>query len=74
MTLYEYMAKMKSPDNWSKINEIIQPIVEGDILNDDVVRKHVHSLDKLNELGEHDVYSVLVERLKNSPLYEKYLK
>ncbi|MGW8822231.1 hypothetical protein ACWGNU_08910 [Paenibacillus lautus] len=68
------MAKMKNPDNWSKINEVIQPIVEGDILNDDVVRKHVHSLDKLNELGEHDVYSVLVERLKNSPLYEKYLK
>ncbi|WP_339294349.1 hypothetical protein MKY82_22085 [Paenibacillus sp. FSL W7-1279] len=72
--MYEYMAKMKNPDNWSVITDIIQPIVEGDILNDDVVRKNVRSLDKLNELGEHGVYSVLVERLKNSPLYEKYLK
>lgn len=72
--MYEYMAKMKNSDNWSAITDIIQPIVEGDILNDDVVRKNVHSLDKLKELGEHGVYTVLVERLKNSPLYEKYLK
>ncbi|WP_431785734.1 hypothetical protein [Paenibacillus lactis] len=72
--MYEYMAKMKNPDNWSAITDIIQPIVEGDILNDDVVRKNVRSLDKLKELGEHGVYTVLVEQLKNSPLYEKYLK
>jgi hypothetical protein len=71
--MYLYMTELINPDNWPAVAEVIRPIVEGDILNDEIARENVRALAKLDDLGETKIRNLVEKRMINEPLYKKYL-
>lgn len=71
--MYGYLLELKDQKNSSIVMSIIQPIVQGDVLNDDIVRANVALLKQLDDLGEFAVKDKIFRDFKNNPLYSKYL-
>lgn len=56
--------EIKNSENRNKVIEVLEPIVNADLINESDFSEKIKSLDVLKEIGENQVYDLVVEDLQ----------
>lgn len=62
--MYKYLMEIKNSENRNKVIEVLEPIVNVDLINKNDFSEKIKSLDVLKEIGENQVYDLVVEDLQ----------
>lgn len=71
--MYRYLEHINNKENWDKVAEVIQPILEGDLVTEEIIKSNIKGLEKLKDLGEDRLYKIIVEELKRDHMYKDYI-
>jgi hypothetical protein len=71
--MIQYLVLVKDEGNDQVVTDVLRPIMEGDILTDEVIQRNLSQLQLLLSIGEKDVFDAVVSDLQEDESYKKHM-
>jgi hypothetical protein len=69
----KYLLKVKKPENMVTVMVILRKFLWTDFINEKIAKDNVKLLNKLKEIGEEEIYNLVVNDCKNDKFYKNLL-
>ncbi|WP_410994632.1 hypothetical protein [Bacillus paranthracis] len=71
--MYKYLMKLNNPKNRGEVIDVLDRITSSDLIDEHIVRKNIESIITLKEIGEEQIFEMVVEDYKEMELYKEFL-
>ncbi|PGT13749.1 hypothetical protein COD05_01230 [Bacillus cereus] len=71
--MYKYLMKLNNPKNRGEVIDVLDRITSSDLIDEHIVRKNIESITTLKEIGEEQIFEMVVEDYKEMELYKEFL-
>ncbi len=65
--------KLNNPKNRGEVIDVLDRITSSDLIDEHIVRKNIESIITLKEIGEEQIFEMVVEDYKEMELYKEFL-
>ncbi|MCU4904570.1 hypothetical protein OCD69_09815 [Bacillus paranthracis] len=71
--MYKYLMKLNDPKNRGEVIDVLDRITSSDLIDEHIVQKNIKSIATLKEIGEEQIFEMVVEDYKEMELYKEFL-
>lgn len=65
--------KLNDPKNRGEVIDVLDRITSSDLIDEHIVQKNIKSIATLKEIGEEQIFEMVVEDYKEMELYKEFL-